>query len=498
VTHRGTKRHRRFAWPALVGCALLLLATGPVAAQTTLTYSEEGEPNTLDPAYLRGRPTQNALRLVFDSLYHRDDSGVIIPWLATDHENPSPEVWRFHLRDDVRFHDGTAFTAHDVKFTIERNQLADSTRRIDLIDRVDVVDDHTVDIVLKEPYAAFLTRVVLWQMTSAAAYEELGADGFASQAIGTGPFKLVSWDRGERLVFEANDDYFLGRPAIDRVVFRPIPETGTRLAALEAGDIDIAANVPPEYTDVAPPDVDIVTVSGTRVFYLGMNIEMAPFDDVRVRRAMNYAVDVEEIAEALLYGFARPIDGPLFPAVFGHKPTPVYSYEPETATALLEEAGFASGFEFTLDVAPILSEVAEAVAGQLARVGISASVNVMEINALYDKYEPGGSQAFLTSWGNSELDADATLARNLWSERVNAYTNYSNPVVDELIERGAVELDPDTRARLYHDALDIIVADAPWVFLYTAEEVYAKRQWVDGWTPRSDALINLLTATISR
>lgn len=480
----------------MLGLALLLSGFG--LSQSVLTYSEAAEPNTLDPAYLRGRPTQNALRLVFDSLYHRDDSGAIVPWLATSYENPSPTVWRFHLRDDVRFHNGNPFTAADVKFTIDRNQAEDSTRRIDLIDRVEVVDDYTVDIVLTDTYAAFLTRVVLWQMTDQETFEEIGAEGFATQAIGTGPYRLVSWDPGERLVFEANDDYFLGRPPVDQVIFRPIPETATRISAIEAGDIDIAALVPPEYVMDAPEQVEVVTASGTRVYYLGLNVEMEPFDDVRVRQAMNYAVDTQEITEALFYGLARPIDNPLFPGVFGYKETPVYSYDPERARALLAEAGYPNGFEFTIDVEPTNAETAEAVAGQLSRLGITARVNVMELNALYDKYEPGGSQAFLTSWGNSELDADATLSRNLWTGRVNAYTNYSNPEVDRLIEAGAKELDPAVRAQHYGAALDLIVADAPWVFLYTADEVYAVRSDVEGWVPRSDALINLQNVTLNR
>lgn len=492
-----TQRTRPSRWMGLL-VALVLLGLTYAGAQSTITYSEDTEPNTMDPAYLRGRPTQNAMRLVFDSLYHRDDEGAIVPWLALSHENPSPEVWRFHLRTDVRFHNGNPFTAADVAFTIERNQQADSTRVVPLIERVEVVDDYTVDIVLFEPYAAFLTRVVLWQMTDEETFAEVGADGFANSAVGTGPFKLVTWDRGERLVFEANDDYFLGRPVVDRVVFRPIPEASTRLAALEAGDIDIAALVPPEYTSIAPASVAVRNVAGTRVFYLGMNVELEPFNDVRVRRAMNFAVDVDEITETLLYGLAQRIDNPLFPRVFGYSATPAFSFDQEAARALLAEAGYPSGFSFTLDVAPALSEIAQALAGQYARIGIDVNVNVMEANALFDKYEPGGSQAFLTSWGNSELDADATLSRNLWSGRVNAYTRYSNPQVDALIERGSVELDPEARASLYHQALDLIVDDAPWVFLYTAEESYATRHWVEGWTPRSDALINLLHASVNR
>src|SRR5690606_8592328 len=338
--------------------------------------------------------------------------------------------------------------------------------------------------------------VVLWQMTDKETFEEVGPEGFATQPIGTGPFKFVEWVRGERIVFEANDDYWLGRPKVDRVIFRPIPETATRLTALEANQVQIVAEVPPEYELFTPPGVKILEVSGTRVWYIGLNVNMKPFDDKRVRQAMNYAVDVDTIIQGLLFGKATKTDNPLFPRVFGYKSTPVYSYNPQKARQLLAEAGYPNGFEVTLDTQPPFKELAEALAAQYAEVGIRVNVNIMEVNALYDKYEPGNSQMFLTSWGNSELDADATLARNFWSGRVDAYTNYSNPEVDRLIELGAITLDQEERLKYYHEALDLIVEDAPWVFLYTASEVYAVRDSVKNWRPRSDALVNLLETTI--
>ena len=476
-----------------------------------LIISESADINALDPKFIKGRQTQDVVRLIFDSLYHRDNNMQIVPWLATSYENPDELTWRFHLRQGVKFHNGNDFTADDVKFTLSRLAEDDSVWNArKFVDRVEVVDDYTVDIITMEPYAAFMTRVVLWHMTDEEYFEEVGADGFASAPIGTGPFEFVEWVKDERLVLEANPDYWGGSPRIQTVIFQPIPESATRIAALEAGDVDIITAVPPEYVDQAPGGVEIATVPGTRAFYLGMNVNVEPFDDVRVRQAMNYAIDVESIIENVLNGLARRIDNPLLPEAFGYAATPVYSYDLDKARSLLAEAGYPDGFEMELDTQPPLKEIAEILAGQLSAVGINVKVNIMESAALYAKYEPGGSQTFLTSWGNSEADADGILSKQFYSKRYGCdllategetgfgnaelgcyYTGYANAEVDAAIEGGQINVNPDKRKAHYYTALTIIVEEAPWLFLYNPSEIFAHRERVQDWVPRSDALFNL-------
>jgi len=480
-------------------------AVGEEGPQGQLIISQVADPNVLDPKYLSGRQTQNVLRLMFDSLYHRDDKMQIIPCLATSYENPDELTWRFHLRKDMKFHNGNDFKANDVKFTLGRLLEDDSkwsTRNF--VDRVEVVDDYTVDIITKTPYAAFMTRAVLWHMTDQEYFDQVGEEGFGSQPVGTGPFKFVEWIKDEQLVLEANRDYWDGSPKIETVIFKPIPETATRIAALETGDVDIVTDVPPDYVDQAPEGVKVVTVPGTRAFYLGMNVTMEPFDDVRVRQAMNYAVDVKAIIENVLNDLARPIDNPLLPEAFGYVSTPIYSYDPDKVKSLLAEAGYPDGFEMELDTQPPLKEVAEILAGQLSAVGIEVNVNIIEKAALYDKYEPGGSQTFLTSWGNSEADADGMLSKQFHSKRYGCdllvdpspgcagfYTGWANAEVDAAVEAGAMDVDPARRKAFYYNALKIIVEETPWVFLYNPAEIYAQGDQVQDWVPRSDALIIL-------
>jgi peptide/nickel transport system substrate-binding protein len=463
-----------------------------------LTISDTADVRTLDPKLLLGRPDQNVLRLMFDSLYHRDDNMKIIPWLATSVENPDDRTWRFHLRKGVKFHNGDDFTAADVKFSIERLLEPDSTLDARTnVDKVTVVDDYTVDIVTKQPYAAFMTRIVLWHMTDSKYFKAVGAQGFATKPIGTGPYKFVEWVKDERVVMDANPDYWGVPPKIQRVVFKPIPEAATRTAALETGSVDIITTVPPAYVSTAPKGINVVSKAGTSAVYLGLNVKMKPFDDVRVRQAMNYAVDVPTLIKTVLGGQARKMDNPLLPEAFGYTPTPVYTFDLAKAKQLLTDAGYANGFDMQIDTQPPFKEVAEAVAGQLKTAGIRANVNVMERTALYAKYEPGGSQSFFTSWGNSESDADGILSKQLWSKRALVYTGYSNPQVDAAIVGGATTVDPDKRKAFYATAVKIIVDEAPWVFLYNPMDIYSVRSRVQGWVPRADALINLDNAYVS-
>lgn len=495
-------------------------ATEQMGPSGQVIIAQSADINTLDPKLLKGRETQNVMRLMFDSLFHRDDNMQIIPWLATSVENPDPLTWRFHLRQDVKFSNGDDFKANDVKFTMGRLLAEDSGwSERSFIDKVKIVDDYTVDIITQKPYPAFLTRAVLWHMTDEEYFNKAGDDGFQSNPVGTGPYKFVEWIKDEQVVLEANVNYWLGAPEIKTVIFKSIPEAATRIAALEAGDVNIISNVPPEYINLPGQDVKVATVSGTRAFFVGMNVNVAPFDDVRVRQAMNYAVDVPAIIKSVLNGLARPIDNPLLPEAFGYVATPVYQYDTEKAKSLLSDAGYADGFQFQLDTSPELKEIAEAISGQLSQLGIVVNINILDSAALTAKDEPGGSQAYLSSWGNSEADASGMLPKQFYSKRYGCdlvtykypdpksgygdsakgcyYTGFGDPEVDKAIEEGQTNIDPVARKEAYAKALQIIVEKTPWVFLYNPSEIYAYRG-VEGWVPRADALFNLESASITK
>lgn len=486
-----------------------------------LTIAQSSDISTLDPKFLSGRTDQNVLRLMFDSLYHRDDNMQIVPWLATSIENVDELTWRFNLRDDVTFSNGNDFKANDVKFTVERLVEDDSQFSArGFVDRVEVIDDYTVDIITQAPFAAFMTRVVLWHMTDEEYFNEVGEEGFLTSPVGTGPYTFVEWVKDEQVVLEANPDYWRGAFNIETVIFRPIPEAATRLAAIEAGDVDIIAEVPTEYVNQPGAGVEIATIPGTRAYFLALNVNVAPFDDVRVRQAMNYAINTEELVEFVLNGLARTIDGPVLPEAFGYTETPVYSYNPEMAISLLTEAGYADGFEMDIDTDAGSKEMVEAIAGQLLEFGITVNITVYEGSALTARKEPGYSQTYFGSWGNSEADADGILSKQFYSRRYGCdlvaydypapesgfgdaakgcyYTGYGNADVDAAIEEGKLNVDPEARQAAYAQALEIIVEEAPWVFLYNPSEIFAQNSVVEGWVPRSDALFNLENASVNR
>ena len=466
-----------------------------------IVIAQASDLQALYPGVYSSRASANIMQQMYDCLVARDDEMGFIPGLAEKWEHVDPTTWQFTLREGVTFHNGKPFVAEDVKFSLEEVVIHPETGAIRSlaasIQEVQIVDERTVNVITKYPYSPLLTKLVNLEILNKETHDEVGVEGYSTQPVGTGPFIFKEWKQGEQVVLEANPNYWRGRPKVDQVVFVPIPENATRIAALESGTVHIAAELPAQYGDNAPAGVRAVTANGTRVFYVGLNVQREPFTDVRVRQALNYGVNVDEIVEVLLNGKAEVLRGPLFKKVFGYSEAiEGYPYDPERARQLLAEAGYPDGFQTTLDVSPTFREIAEAISGQLAEIGVVAQVNVLENEALYAKYEPGNSDMYLSSWGVSEMDADTVFSTQFLSTRTDAYTNYSNPELDELITKAAGEVDEQARLKLYEQALAIVVEDAPWIFLYTPEETYGVRESVKNWNPRADSRFNLLQTTV--
>jgi peptide/nickel transport system substrate-binding protein len=439
-----------------------------------LIIAQVGAPNSLDPTFQQGRDTAFAIYYMFDRLYVRDQTMRFAPSLAMYHEIlDDNRTWRFYLRRGIKFHNGNDFKANDVKFSIERyssmeNLGSRQLKTTSAIKKVEIIDDYTVDIVLEDRYAPFMVQVALMEMLDEEYYNEVGNEGLKTNPIGSGPYKFVEWADNE-LVLEVNEEYWSRIPRqIKTLVFTSIPNTDGRIQALETGEVDIIASAPPDY--VAGRGVRLEELQGTRAYYIGMNVEDELFDDVRVRQAMNFAVDVDAIIQEVLNGHARKLQGPLYPETFGYSPFFYYEYDPAQARELLAEAGYPDGLEVTLDTYPDpnFEQVAEALIAQYAEVGIKVNLNLMEKDACYAKYESGASQMFLTSWGNKEADADPLFRRQFYTDRDIKYTNYSNRRFNILVDQGRSALHRQERLEIYREALEIVIQDAPWVYLYNA------------------------------
>jgi peptide/nickel transport system substrate-binding protein len=284
------------------------------------------------------------------------------------------------------------------------------------------------------------------------------------------------------VVLEANADYWDGAPQIATVVFRPVPEVAARVAALQSGDVQIASEIPPDLADTLGGDVAAAPVDGTRVFFLAMNTTRAPFDNADVRVGVNHAVDRDALVDDLLGGYARALYQPLFPEVIGYaEDYQGYQHDPDRAASMLEGVDT----PVRIDVEERDRTLAEAVAGQLQAAGLDAQINVLETEAFTASTESGDSQAYIQSWGVAEGDADVIFARHFWSpSREEAfYTGYENPELDALIEQGRSTVDDDEREQTYADAVDMVMADAPWAPLLNAQEIYGVSQQVEGFEP---------------
>jgi peptide/nickel transport system substrate-binding protein len=522
-TPRGGARRRGAARVGAVGLSILLFAAACTASEEaleavdddaesaepageaepdggTLVVAQSADIDNMDPAMHRDRITQAVVRNVFEGLVNQDADLDPIPELAEDWEAIDDTSWRFHLREGVEFHNGEPFNAEAVQFSIERvldeDQGSPRASMLDMISEVEIEDDYTVVIRTDEPAPTLLPSLAVNEIVPPGYVEEVGDDEFAAQPVGTGPFEFESHTPNEEVVLQANADYWGGAPEIDTLIFRPIPETASRIAELGSGAVHIAAEIPPDLADTLGDGVEASPVDGTRVFYLAMNVTEAPFDDVDVRRGVNHAVDRDELADDLLDGFARPVVQPLFPEAIGyHEGYEGYDHDPELAGELFGDAA-----PVQIDVEERDQFLAEAVAGQLSAAGLEVSVNTMEAGAFTAAIESGDSQAYLQSWGVAEGDSDVIFARHFYSpSRADAfYTGYENAEVDALVEAGRSTVDIEEREEIYAEAVEIVMDDAPWAPLVNPQEIYGVADSVQNFEPSRVGRFEVAESSLSQ
>jgi peptide/nickel transport system substrate-binding protein len=370
--------------------------------------------------------------------------------------------------------------------------------------------EDTVRFVLSEPWPVLPAMLTFQEVVSASAAAKLGAAGLATQEDGTGPFKLVQWRRGDSLVLERFAGYFGGAPAIasagqaciDRVIVKIIPENASRVAALLAGDVDIINELPAHdiRTVEANRNTRVMAVNGTRSFFVALNNNRAPFNDVRVRRAANHALNKKLIIDKLLAGRAAPLNGVMSPAAFGFNPDlPAYGFDPAKTKALLAEAGFANGIDVTLDADAPQKEMAEAIAALLTQSGIRTKVAIGEGAQVRARWATGGTRdgdMWISSWGNGSLDPTDIFEPTLMTGGRGNAAGYSNKQVDELLAAGGREIDTAKRAAIYKQAQSIVTSEAPWIFLWLPQDLYGVSARLTGWSPAASGWLNLRDACV--
>ncbi|TBL75801.1 ABC transporter substrate-binding protein [Paenibacillus thalictri] len=464
---------------------------------------------SLDPANYRDRLTESVLRNVFDGLVTTDEKGVIKPAIAESWENTTPTEWVFKLRKDVKFHDETALKAEDVKYTFDRilkeNGIDGKTSPrkglLEGVKEVQIVDDYTIKFVLNNPWPILLTMLPLQQIIPKAYAEKVGDKGLSEKPIGAGPFKLVKAKLDERVEMVRFDDYYGGAPKIKNLAFDVIPESSSRIGALKAGEVqrihDLSASL--SKTLMNDPSLDVKTVEGTRVYMLQMNVQKPPFDNVKVRQAMNHAINMDSIIDKILNNYATRLAGPMLSNAFALdtslKP---YEYNPAKAKELLAEAGYPKGFQLVIDSDANNKEVAEAAAAQLRDIGVEASTRIWDIGVLKPMLLKGERQMFMGDWGNSTLDPFDFLNPNFISKDRANYSQYSNARVDELLKLGSTEIDTEKRKTIYKEAQQIIYKEAPWVFGFSKKEIEAGAKTLQGWAPMPDGSLYMSKASVTK
>lgn len=503
--------HSSYAFRALL-LVVLLLATTLVAnawAQQ-LVVAQGTEPETLDP---HATSTTNALNVAFqitERLVTASGKGTVQPLLAVAW-TPSADgkTWRFQLRKNVRFTNGEPFDADAVKFSIDRLKKPDPgwgtsvAHHVSQVESVQVVDPFTVDITTREPFPLLPQSLANIGMVPPKYVQQVGNVQFGRRPIGTGPFVFEEWKVGQYIRLKRNEHYGGSRPALAEVEFRGIPDPQTRVSALLANDVQLATQLPVQ--DVARVKqaacCSVVGTPSLRNMHLLINtLKPGPMQDVRVRQALNYAIDKRAIVDKVLGGFGTVLQGQMLTDVyFGFNPKlRAYPFDPAKAKALLAEAGYSKGL--SLELATPRGrymndlEVVQLIAAYLEAVGIRVSVQQYEwapfIGMLSPKKLP---ELSLFGWAVTPPDADVELGLNM---STHAYSYYRNPKFDELMLRARKLTNDAKRLEIYQQATELLREDASNVWLYQQHDLYGVSKRLQNWLPTPDERLDLSTASL--
>lgn len=476
-----------------------------------LKIAISAEPVQLDPHGSNDVPSSNVAQNIYETLVYHDENLEIQPRLAKEFHAVDDYTWEFNLRDDVTFHDGEPFNAEAVKANLERVLDEDfgSPRAFlfTMISEINVVDEYTIQIVTEEPFAPLPAHFAHsgGAIISPAAIEaeNNGETTIATNPVGTGPFKFVSWDSGNEIVLEKNEDYW-GEPVkVDTVTFTVIEEDSTRLAMLERGDVHIADSVQP--SDIArvegSSNMELGQFESLSLAYIGFNTEKEPFNDVRVRQAISMAIDKNEIIEGVIDGVGIPAVGPIGPNVFGYnEDVSQLDYNVERAKELLAEAGYEDGFSTTIWTNDNRTriDIAQVVQAQLAEIGVDMEIEVVEWGAYLEQTANGEHDMFILGWVTVTADADYGVYSLFHSEQHGDPGNrsfYTNEEVDRLLDE-ARRAPQEEREAMYHNIMEYLVEEAPMVYLYHSEYLIGLSPSIQGYWHHPNGIMMLHDVTI--
>ena len=458
---------------------------GASTGKDTLVIAQGADAKSLDPHASNDNPSSRIRVQIYDRLMDLDDNGVPQPMLAESWERPDDKTIIFHLRKGVKFHNGDEMKASDVKFSLERALASPEVSHILTgINSVEVLDDYTVKVTTEKPMAAILNNLAHTTIAilSEKATKEAG-DKFGQNPVGSGPYKFVSWQSGDRVTLEAFPEYWQGEAPVKNVVFRNIVEETNRTIGLETGELDIIYDIQGMDKNKLKDDDRFVVIEGPQVSmtYLGFNMKKAPYDNPKVREAISYAIDQKPIIDTVFLGAGEPANSIIGPNVWGYYDVEKYTQDIEKAKALLAEAGYPNGFKAKIWVNdnPVRRDTAVILQDQLKQIGIDLAIETVEWGAFLDGTARGDHEMFLLGWGTVTRDPDYGMYELISTATMGAAGNrsfYSNPTVDKLLEEGRTELDPEKRKAIYKEIQEIIRKDIPmYMIIYPLQNVVTQK-----------------------
>ena len=489
---RGPNLSRRFllgttATLALTAALPVMLAPTPGQAANLmdLTVGVPTNLTGLDPADVNDTLSQSACKLMLQGLYGFDKDMKLVPVLAESYTaNDGATEFTFKLRTGIAFHDGTPFNAEAVRANFLRvldpaNHLK-RTSLYSMIDQVLATDPATVTFKLKTPFGAFVPTIAhpAGMLVSPAAIQKFGKE-ITRNPVGTGPFKFVSWS-ADTLKVTKNDQYWKpGWPKLNTVTFRSVPENGARIAMLQTGEAQFIYPMPPEMIKAVQANADITLVDAPSIIerYVALNVTKKPFDDLRVRQALNYAVDKVAYGKIVWSGYEDLPDSPIPPKLGFYVKQGNWPQDVAKAKALLAEAGYPNGFETEVwaNTTTIQVRTMQFLQQQMAAIGVKLTVTPLEAGLLDQKIwsvqKPEDSQLkmYTGAWSSSTGDADWGLRPLFWGQgfppKLYNVGYYHNPELDQTLEAALATADSSKRAGLYATAQSLIWKDAPWIFL---------------------------------
>lgn len=465
------------------------------------------DPPTLDAHMHHNIETEDIIRQVCDHLVDRDPNGRLIPALATSWQLINETTWQFNLRKGVMFHNGEKFDSKAVKFSIDRiidpNGKSPQKQMYESIDHVEIVSDYKINIITKKTDVLLPSKLsVLGNILPMGNLKEVGDNEFGKHPIGTGPFKFLEWTKGKEVVFITNKDYWGGAPKIDKVIFKFIPNLDKQVEMLINGELDIVSNISARSALELKknPRTDVVKKPTMQYISSQLNtLKNGPLADIRVRRALNCAVDVDKLIRYVVNGNGRKLATITMPEEFGfNSALKINSCDIQMARNLLMQAGYPNGFNVDLVAFDELEQLAKAMQKQLSIIGVKVTIKLISRKEFIEKILQNNLDFEITLGNPTDPYCDASYQLNLMFNSKSPFSRYHNREVDDLLNESFKTMNENRRRMVLEKIQEIIYLESPKIFLFQVIKLYGMNKNVSKFVAYSDGLLRLNEISLSK